>query len=121
MLNAGSVLFLAEGSEQSENSYRSENIAIVIETQRYEKSDVYVAHVYLRSAESFRRAFGGGEWGRNSEKLASLAQKSGAVLALTGDSGHHFKAGFEVGQQHARPVRAVHGRPHGNVLRQSGS
>lgn len=97
VLNAGMDLFLAEGSEQTEDSYRSRNVAVVIETQRYEKSDVYTAHVYLRSAESFRRAFGGGEWGRNSEKLTALAQKNGAVLALTGDSGHHFKAGFEVG------------------------
>ena len=105
VLNADSEQFLAEGSELTENSYRSENIAIMIETQRYENSDVYVAHVYLRSAESFRRAFGGGEWGRSSEKLASLAQKSGAVLALTGDSGHHFKAGFEVGNGQAERTR----------------
>lgn len=89
--------FLNRGTEWSENSYRSENLFIDIQAKRVCDSDVYVADLYIRTAESLRRAFGGGAWNTGSEKIGALAAQNSAVLALTGDSGHHFKAGWVVG------------------------
>lgn len=91
------ALFMAEGVEWTENSYRSENMYIQLNARRACDSDVYVADIYVRTAESLRRAFGGGAWNTSSEKISTLAQRNNAVLALTGDSGHHFKAGWVVG------------------------
>ena len=90
-------LFLSRGTEWTADSYRSENMFIRIIPQRAYDTDVYIADVYLRTAECLQRAFGGDGWNDGSEKLDTLALKSGAVLALTGDNGHHFKAGWEVG------------------------
>jgi len=95
--SAGDALFLEEGVEQTEASYRSANIFIQMQTQRIDRSDVYIAHVYLRTLECLQRSFGGKGWGRGSEKVAELAQKCNAVLALTGDNGQHLKAGYVVG------------------------
>ena len=89
--------FLNKGVEWTENSYRSENMSVLIIPQRVYDSDVYIADIYLRTAECLQRSFGGDGWNDGSEKLDTLARKSGAVLALTGDNGHHFKAGWEVG------------------------
>ena len=89
------TLFLQEGTEWTQNGYRSENMCIEITTQRVCDSDVYVADIYVRTAESLRRAFGGDEWNTSSEKIGAIAQRNGAVL--TGDSAHHFKAGWMVG------------------------
>jgi len=86
--------FLYEGVKWTENSYRSENLAVFITPQRACDSDVYVADVYVRSAECLRRAFGSGAWNASSEKLDTLAQESGAVLALSGDNSHLLKAGY---------------------------
>lgn len=86
--------FLNRGTEWTENSYRSENLAVFITPQRVCESDVYVADVYMRSAECLRRAFGSGAWNASSEKLGTLAQESGAVLALSGDNSHLLKAGY---------------------------
>lgn len=97
--------FLNEGEEWTENSYRSKNLCIEIDTQRVCRSDVYVADIFVRSAESLRRVFGGDAWNKSSEKIGTLAQRSGAVLALTGDSGHHFKVGWVVGNGHAWRTR----------------
>ena len=89
--------FSTRGAQWTDNTYRSENMSIQISTRRACDTDVYVADIYLRTAECLRRAFGGSGWNDGSEKLDALARKSAAVLALTGDNGHHFKAGWEVG------------------------
>lgn len=90
-------LFLPFGSEWTENSYRSENMYVEIITQRACETDVYVADVYVRTVECLRRAFGGDAWNTSSQKVDALARNSGAALALTGDNGHHLKAGWVVG------------------------
>ncbi len=86
--------FAYEKTEWTETGYRSENIAVSISVQRVCDSDVYVADIYVRSAECLRRAFGSGEWNASSEKLDTLAEESGAVLALSGDNSHLLKAGY---------------------------
>lgn len=90
-------LFLNEGVEWTENSYRSENMYLSVTAQRVCDSDVYVADLYVRTAECLRRAFGGDAWDTSSEKIGTLAEKSEAVLALTGDNSHHLKAGYLAG------------------------
>jgi len=89
--------FLPSGVEWTDRSYRSENMSIEITAQRACDSDVYVADLRLRTAECLRRSFGDDEWNASSEKITTHAEKNGAVLALTGDNGHHLKAGWEVG------------------------
>ena len=89
--------FLREGQKWTKSGYRSENIALEIEAHRVCDSDVYVAQIWVRSAECLRRAFGSGEWNASSEKLGTLAQENNAVLALSGDNSHLLKAGYLVG------------------------
>lgn len=91
------ALFLPRGVEWTENSYRSQNLYIQITTRRECGSDVYIAEIYARTAQSLRRAFGGEAWNTRSERIGTLAQRSGAVLALMGDNGHLLKAGYVVG------------------------
>lgn len=87
-------LFAEGKTEWTENGYRSENMAINISTQRVCESDVYVADVYVRTAECLQRSFGGEGWNDASERLGTLAQKCSAVLALSGDNSHLLKAGY---------------------------
>lgn len=89
--------FLPKGSEWSENGYQSENLSLQIETHRVCDSDVYVAQIWVRTAESMRRAFGSGVWNASSEKLGVLAAENNAILALSGDNSHLLKAGYLVG------------------------
>ena len=89
--------FLSKGQKWTKTGYRSENIALEIEAHRVCDSDVYIAQIWVRSAECLRRAFGSGEWNASSEKVGTLAQENNAVLALTGDNSHLLKAGYLVG------------------------
>ena len=49
--------FLNKGVEWTENSYRSENMSVLIIPQRVYDSDVYIADIYLRTAECLQRSF----------------------------------------------------------------
>lgn len=92
-------VFLPDGSQPavSQSSYRSENVSISISTLRANKSDVYVADIYVRSVSSFRRAFAGDGWGDTTAKISSMAASSGALIAMTGDSSQNFSVGWVVG------------------------
>ena len=87
-------LFLPEGVQCTQSSYRSENLFVDIAAVRACESDVYIANIYVRTVESLQRAFGGEGWNDAAERLGTLAQKSGAVLALSGDNSHLLKAGY---------------------------
>ena len=90
--------FLEAGEEPvlTDLSYRSENIVIDITSTRACDSDVYIADIHVRSLDCFLRAFAGGEWGTGTRKISTIAQDSGALLAMTGDSGQNFSAGWIV-------------------------
>ena len=105
-----SGMFLQSGTAWTESSYQSENMLIRISAERAFDTDVYVAQIWLKTPECLQRAFGGEGWNDGSEKLDTLARKSGAVLALTGDNGHHFKAGYEVGNGYLWRSRGNHVR-----------
>ena len=90
--------FLEKGTEPilTDFSYQSENIVINISSLRACDSDVYIADVYVRSVDYFQRFFAGGKWGTKTQKISTIAESSGAILALTGDSGQNFTAGWIV-------------------------
>ncbi len=88
--------FLAEGEAPilGELSYQSRDVNIQITTSRQNKSDVYVADVYVRSMEALRRGFEGGEWKGTRQDMAKVMEMSltyNAILALTGDNAHNEK------------------------------
>lgn len=90
-------LFLNEGSEWTENTYRSENMQVELSSQRVCNTDVYVADIHVRTVQCLQRVFGGDAWDTISEKVDAFAKRTGAVLTLTGDNSHHLKAGWTVG------------------------
>lgn len=91
--------FLAEGETvvETENTYRSQEVAIEITSMRAENSDVYVADIYIRSAESLQRGFAGGAWGKTTRNIGTTAQENDAIIAITGDSSQNFTAGWVIG------------------------
>lgn len=91
--------FLAEDAEPiiTDTSYRSADIVIEIQPQRLDNSDVYVADIYVRDIQSLRRAFSGGEWKTSTQSIRTLAEESGAILAMTGDSSDKFSSGWVIG------------------------
>ena len=91
--------FLAEGEApvMTETSYRSHNIAIEITSQRYIESDTYIADVYIRSMDQFRRYYARDDWHKSKDTVPTMAQESGAILALTGDSSQNFTSGWVIG------------------------
>ncbi len=88
--------FLEAGAEPviTENSYRSHDMYFEIRSERANNSDVYVVDIYVRSVEVIHRAFGGGRWGGSLERVPAIAERSGAILALTGDNSQNFKEGW---------------------------
>ena len=92
-------IFLGEGEEiiRTENTYKSQNIAIEITSMRYENSDVYIADIYVRSVANFQRAYAGGKWKKTTDKVKDMAAENNAVLAMTGDSGQVIIKGWCIG------------------------
>lgn len=96
--NAPEGTFLPEGEIiQTESSYQSHNIAISITSMRCDSSDVYIADIYVRSLDCFQRVYAGGEWGKTTAKVKKMAEDSGAILAMTGDSGQVIEKGWCIG------------------------
>ena len=91
--------FLAEGEAPvvTETSYQSHNIAIEITSQRYLDADVFVADIYVRSLDCFTRYYAQGDWHKAKNTVPAMAEESGAILALTGDSSQNFRSGWVMG------------------------
>lgn len=95
---AAEDVFLPEGEVHfTDTTYRSHDIAIDITSRRVGDSDVFIADIRLRSTEVMHRIFAGGEWNTIVQHPSVMAQESGAVLSITGDSGQCFGAGLIVG------------------------
>ena len=77
--------------EATENSYRSENIAITVEkhTATDEGGDPqvwFVADIYLRDIESYKTAFAEGEYGKGYKEMVQfIAYQNKGILAINGD------------------------------------
>ena len=93
---AGTFLKPGQPSQITEYSYKSENISIVINKQRVLNTDVFVADIYVAGIESFRRALSHDQWGANAEAPVTLAARSNAILAMTGDYSHLLSKGLVV-------------------------
>lgn len=92
-------LFLPEGSApvQGDLFYYSEDIYIEITPIRENKTDIYVADIYVRSTENFQRAFGDDKWNRIAQKVQLISQNNNAVIGMTGDNSHNLDAGWVIG------------------------
>ena len=98
--------FLAPGEEPvvTEDSYVSENIAIHITSCRYEvqagktvqKTDIFVADIWVKDIHSFCRAFPGEAWGKKKQKIIPLAEEAHALIAMSGDSASDLYGGWLV-------------------------
>lgn len=108
--------FLPEGEPpvMKELAYYSQDTAIEITVSRVNKSDVYVADIYIRSLDRLRRGFEGGEWKgkrQNMARVTDMALTHNAILALTGDNAHNNENSivYENGVQRRkkRPNRQV--------------
>ncbi len=87
--------FLAYGEAPvvTDMSYLSENLSIEISMTRENRSDIYVADIWVRDLSLLRRGFGGGRYRSKMQKVSTIAANENAILALTGDNGHNFSKG----------------------------
>lgn len=66
--------------------YSDENIAVALRTYREYDTDIYVAEVWLSSAQYLKTAFADNSYGKNvTAKTSEIAAQSGAILAINGD------------------------------------
>jgi exopolysaccharide biosynthesis protein len=72
--------------EQTETSYRSANISLVITKHQADKVTYYVADIHLRDIQYFRTAFAGGSYARGrTDEVLDMAVANKAILAISGD------------------------------------
>lgn len=70
----------------TENSYSDQNISITISRDREYNTNIYVADVYVSSAQYLKTAFAENAYGKNiTEKTSEMAEKNDAILAINGD------------------------------------
>lgn len=70
----------------TKSSYNDDSISITIKEYREYGTSIYVAEVYLSSAEYLKTAFAQNSFGRNiTEKTSEIARSNNAVLAINGD------------------------------------
>ena len=77
------------------SSYQSENVFIDITADRKFNSDVYVADIYVRSLDSFRRGLAN-KWKNGTAKIAKIAEAHHAILAMTSDSAENLDMGWVI-------------------------
>ena len=67
-------------------AYSDENICITMTAYREYDTDIYVAEVWLSSAQYLKTAFANNSYGKNvTAKTSEIASDSGAILAINGD------------------------------------
>ena len=88
---------LDEGQEPviTGTSYQSANVFIDITSSRVGNTDVYVADIYVRSLDSFRRGLAN-KWKNGTAKISKIAEKFSAILAMTSDSAENLDAGWVI-------------------------
>ncbi len=83
--------------EYTGNGYTSGNVRIDITSQWVGHSDVYVCDILITNTDCFRRAWGADDWPHETERIGTMAERKGAVLAMTGDNGAYLGSGLIVG------------------------
>lgn len=70
----------------TENSYKDNNISIVLMEYREYDTTIYVAEVEISSEDYLKTALAENAYGKNvTEKTSKIAEKVGAILAINGD------------------------------------
>ncbi len=90
---AGRFLAVGETPVIGDMSYKSDSLSIEISLVRENRSDVYIADIWVKDLGLLRRGFGGGRYRGKMQKIPVIAKNEGAILALTGDNGHNFGKG----------------------------
>ncbi len=80
-----------------DSGYTSDCVRIRISSERRDHSDVYICDIRITNTECFLRGFGGEKWNTVSERVGTIAQRCGAILAITGDSGAAISSGLIIG------------------------
>lgn len=101
--------FLSEGMMSvSADRYQDENMCITISSDRYttfttvkkkemRSSAVYcVADIYIRDLSSMQRVYASGKFGNTSDKVATMATKNNAILAVNGDYASEISQGVVI-------------------------
>jgi len=77
---------LTESTVITENAYSDQHIRITITEYREYDTTIYVADVYVSSAEYLQTAFAQNSYGQNiTEKTSAIAEANNAILAINGD------------------------------------
>lgn len=94
--NAPQGTFLEPGQQPqvTENSYRSEHIAVNISKQRVANSDVTVADIYVANVGYLRRALGNDKWKGGSQRVTDMVLSNQAIVAISGDYASLLTAGL---------------------------
>ncbi len=76
----------AESAVSTDTTYSDENMTIVLTTYRENDTNIYVADVTVADPRYLKTAFAKSSYGKNvTEKTSSIAESSGAILAVNGD------------------------------------
>ncbi len=81
----------------SDTEYRDDNIRITLDTIRLHDTQIYIADIYLSSAEYFKTAIAKNKFGTNiNDKTSTIAKQNGAILAINGDYYGANKKGYVI-------------------------
>lgn len=83
---SGAALVQPDTAVITANSYSDNNIRITLTEARQHDTTIYVADVTLASPALLKTALAQNSFGRNvTEKTSSMAERTGAILAINGD------------------------------------
>lgn len=83
---SGAALVQPDTAVMTANSYSDNNIRITLTEARQHDTTIYVADVTLASPALLKTALAQDSFGRNvTEKTSSMAERTGAILAINGD------------------------------------
>ena len=87
-----------EFSEDDVNyDYADENIRILLREYRQYDTSIYVAEVWLSSAEYLKTALAEGSYGKNiTQKTSEMASENQAILAINGDYYEARQTGYVI-------------------------
>lgn len=96
---SGKSIYNVTSAEETDNSYKDENIEITINQYERNNTTIYVADVKLSSAELLKTALAQASYGRNvTEKTSAIAERAGAILAINGDNYGSRESGYVIRQ-----------------------
>jgi len=77
--------FSYTGAVRTDNSYRSENIAIELSSVNFQNSVCYIADIYVRDITSIRSALSNGVFDGRRQSALTMCKDNNGILGITGD------------------------------------